>query len=162
MGYKGRRVLSCACLLGLALPAPAFSGGIAISDAFARASIPPVTTGVVYLRITNSGAADKLRSAFTPAAERAQLHGHRVHDGVMSMVDVGCLAIPAGGTVTFAPGGLHVMLLGVKSPLVEGAEITLTLRFDAAGDVEVRVPVRGIAAGSDAVSEPTPEADICD
>jgi hypothetical protein len=45
---------------------------------------------------------------------------------------------------------------------VEGAEITLTLRFDAAGDVEVRVPVRGIAAGSDAVSEPTPEADICD
>jgi copper(I)-binding protein len=150
------------CLLGLARTVSAGGGDIAISDAFARATIPPVTTGAVYLRIDNSGDADKLRGVFTPAAERAQLHNHRMSDGVMSMAEVPCIGIPAGGTVRLAPGGLHVMLLGVKSPLTEGDEITLTLRFDAAGDVEVRVPVRGIAAGADQGGEPVHAPEICD
>ncbi len=133
-----------------------------MSDAYARATIAAVKTGAVYLRITNAGEADKLRGATTAAADRAELHLHKTDNGVMSMVEVKCIGIPAGGTVTFAPGSLHVMLFGVRSPLIEGEAITLTLAFDKAGEVQVNVPVRGIAAGSGGNGDHAHGLEICD
>jgi copper(I)-binding protein len=141
---------------------PVHAGGLAVSDAYARATIAAAKTGAIYLRIVNSGEADRLRAAATPAAERAELHLHKNENGVMSMAPVGCLGIPADGTVTFAPGSLHVMLFGLKSPLVEGSEIALTLTFDKAGEVNVKVPVRGIAAGAGAGGEHGHDLETCD
>jgi hypothetical protein len=80
----------------------------------------------------------------------------------MSMAEVKCLWIPAGETVTFAPGLLHVMLFGVRSPLIEGNEIALKLVFDNAGEVNVKVPVRSIAAGSGAGNGHSHGLKICD
>ncbi len=51
------------------------------------------------------------------------------------------LAVPAGGTLVMEPGGLHVMCIGLRSPLVEGEEIPITFEFESAGTVEVTVTV---------------------
>ena len=63
----------------------------------------------------------------------------------MKMREVPPIAIAPGETVKLAPGGLHIMLLGLKQPLEKGARIPMTLRFEKAGSVEVQIAVE--AAG---------------
>jgi periplasmic copper chaperone A len=58
------------------------------------------------------------------------------------MRQVSAVSCPAGATVKVEPGGLHVMLLGLKHPLIEGTRFELTLRFRDAGAVVLQVPVR--------------------
>jgi copper(I)-binding protein len=58
------------------------------------------------------------------------------------------LAIPAHGDVKLAPGGYHIMLTGLKHPLVKGETAKLTLTFEHAGAVAVDFPVVGIGAAS--------------
>jgi copper(I)-binding protein len=60
----------------------------------------------------------------------------------MQMRQVLSVACPAGATVKIQPGGLHIMLLGLKQPLVEGARLDLTLRFRDAGSLSLQVPVQ--------------------
>jgi copper(I)-binding protein len=62
--------------------------------------------------------------------------------GMMAMRPVDKIAIPAGKTVSLAPGGYHVMLLQLKNPLTTGQKFTLTLTFEKAGKVDVPVEVR--------------------
>jgi copper(I)-binding protein len=52
------------------------------------------------------------------------------------------IEVPAGGSVSFAPGGLHVMLLDLKAPLAAGGVFTVTLHLARAGDLDLPVPVR--------------------
>jgi copper(I)-binding protein len=68
-------------------------------------------------------------------------------DGVMTMrpVDEG-LAIDPGKTVTLAPGGYHLMLLGLKKPLREGDKVAITLKFERAGVVGIALNVEGVGA----------------
>jgi len=63
---------------------------------------------------------------------------------VMRMRRVEELLVPAGGEVGLLPGGLHLMLLDLREPLVPGDTLSLTLEFERAGPVDVRVPVRGV------------------
>ena len=58
------------------------------------------------------------------------------------------LEIPAGATVALAPGGYHIMFMGLNQAFVEGESITITLVFEKAGSVEVELPVLGTAADS--------------
>jgi copper(I)-binding protein len=92
-----------------------------------------------YLSVINRGRrADRLLSAASPRAGRVELHTH-VRDGaMMRMRQVqGGVAIPAGQTVRFQPGGLHLMFFDVAGPIVEGDAVPATLRFERAGAVEV-------------------------
>ncbi len=69
----------------------------------------------------------------------------RLVDGVMKMQPLKFLELPAGSPVILAPGGLHLMLLGLRSPLVAGGEIALDLEFEAKGKrwkQHLRVPIR--------------------
>jgi copper(I)-binding protein len=94
-------------------------------------------------------------------AGRAELHLHAAKNDIMTMENITCLTVPAGGEVEFAPGGLHVMLLGLASPLKEGDMFSLHLTFDNAGVVAVDVPVKEVAAGS-AHSHAMPSLRFCD
>ncbi len=66
------------------------------------------------------------------------------HDmgGAMTMHPVDAVHVPAGGTVSFQPGGYHVMLMGLVSPLQMSETFELTLVFEHAGAVVVTVEVR--------------------
>jgi copper(I)-binding protein len=54
--------------------------------------------------------------------------------------------IPAGGSVAFAPGGLHVMLMDLQRPMVEGESFTMTLMLEDGGEIPVEVPILGVTA----------------
>jgi hypothetical protein len=77
----------------------------------------------------------------TAAAARVEVHEMRMEGDVMRMREIGSLELPAGKTVTLAPGGLHLMLMDLKSPLKVGEKIPVKLRFERAGEVEVLLQV---------------------
>jgi len=96
-----------------------------------------------YLGIVNTGStAERLLGVETGIAKRAMLHTtEHAADGVARMVHLDAIDIPAGGTVTLAPGGLHIMLMGLTGPVTEGEMIPATLIFETAGRVEVEFSV---------------------
>jgi copper(I)-binding protein len=63
----------------------------------------------------------------------------------MRMRQVSSIDVPAGGTVSLQPGGLHIMLIDLKEPLRQGETFPLTLTFAKAGKVAVDVPVKSPA-----------------
>ena len=117
---------------------------IKIEDAWARPSAGADMNGAIYFRIVNDGKeADKLISADTPSAQAAEVHESMADDnGVMSMKPRENVEVSAGGEVEFKPGGLHIMLVDLKQPLAVGDEVSLTLRFEKAGEIVLNVKVR--------------------
>jgi copper(I)-binding protein len=137
----------------VAISEMARAGSLRIEGAYARATIGMAKTGAVYLTVVNDGSSpEKLRGATTAVAEHAQLHLHAMKGDVMTMVPVECLVIPAGGRIAMAPGGLHIMLTGLASPLKEGQQFPLRLSFDGAGESVVEVAVKGPGAGNPSLS----------
>lgn len=121
-------------------------GALEIGHPWSRATPGNAPTGAGYLTVTNKGgSADRLIAAETPAADKTELHLMQVKDGVMTMREVdGGIEIPPGETVTLAPGGLHIMMMGLKDKLVEGAKVPLKLTFEKAGSVDVELKVEAI------------------
>lgn len=124
-------------------------GEVAVATPWARATIGGGTTGAVFLTLHNRGAApDRLVAASTPIARRAALHHHEIDAGVMKMRPVAAIFIAPGSTMALAPGGLHIMLTGLRYRLSEGSSFPLTLTFEVAGSATIRVDVRSATARS--------------
>lgn len=117
--------LTLAAILALA-PAVRASD-IMVMGAFARASaVSSATAGTAYLTLINHGAeSDRLLSITTEAAAKAELHRSTNEDGIAKMQSVENLDLPAGAAVELKPGGLHVMMTGLKAPLAEGVSFML-------------------------------------
>src|SRR5262249_42973714 len=106
--------------LALAEPALAQESPIHVADAKARPTAPG-GTGVVYMIVMNHGTADDdLTGLSTPVADKAEMHRSMDMNGMSHMEAVADLPIKANGAISFAPGGLHVMLTGLKQPLKLG------------------------------------------
>ena len=119
------------------------TGSLLIRQPWARASIGLAKAGAAYVSVENRGAAaDRLLGVETPVARRASLHTHKVVDGVARMRPAGPLDVAPGAVAVMEPGGLHVMLMGLTAPLMEGERFIMTLTFERAGEVEVVVEVR--------------------
>jgi copper(I)-binding protein len=123
---------------------------VRVEQAWARASAGKATTGAAYVTLVGGMQPDRLLGITTDAAKNAELHESFTDNGVMKMRPAPGFAIPAGKTVTLAPGGYHVMLLGLQRPLVAGEHFPLTFRFEHAGPVTVDVEVRAIGKGAPA------------
>lgn len=101
------------------------------------------SAGAAYLTIVNAGGApDALVSARSDVCERVEIHTASMEGGVMRMSPLPRLEIPAGGRVELRPGGLHLMLMGLKQDLRPGERFSLTLVFQRSGAVQVEVEVR--------------------
>jgi len=138
-----RLLLIPAILLSLASAAWAGSETIHIVDANARPTPPGVTAGVVYLVLMNHGAEDDtLTGISTPVAAMAELHRSVTENGIAKMPPVTGFVIKSNDGVTFKPGGLHIMLMGLKQPLKLGQTFPVTLTFAKAGPVEITVTVQ--------------------
>ena len=117
-------------------------GALTIAHAWSRPGFPN-RPAAAYMAISNTGSsADRLLSAASPAFEMIELHTVEMADGVMAMKMVEAIAVPGGETVDLAPGGFHLMLFGARTPFREGERFPVTLTFETAGTVEVRVRVR--------------------
>ncbi|MBO3274909.1 copper chaperone PCu(A)C [Pseudomonas schmalbachii] len=105
--------------------------------------------GAAYFVVHNNGKeADRLLGADTERAASAEIHEHVHKDGMMKMQKVEGVDIPAGGTLTFAPGGYHLMLFGLKKPLAAEERFPVILHFQKAGDVKVEILVQKEAPAS--------------
>ena len=133
-------------VLSLATAAHGADSSIQVTHAWARPTPPSATTGAVYLTIINKGAADDaLVGISTPAADKAALHATSNENGIMKMSTVGEEPVKAAGKLEIKPGGLHIMLTGLKQPLKAGDTFSLTLTFRNAGLVETSVAVEAKA-----------------
>ncbi len=135
-------------VLGLVGAAPTVSAqgtGLQVENAWARATPGKSDIGVAYATI-RSPVGDRLVAASTPVANKAELHTMTMTNGVMKMRPVAAIDIPAGKPVSLAPGGLHIMLMGLKEPLKAGEKFPLTLDFAKAGKRTVDVAVDKVGA----------------
>jgi periplasmic copper chaperone A len=147
------RALLTSCLL-LALVGTAAAaetarvGTVTMHDAWARASLGTTGSSAVYMTLEIEGEeADRLVAVATPVAERAELHGHVMDQGVARMRPLSAVEVAPGAPTVLQPGGLHVMLTGLKEELAEGGTLPLSVTFEKAGSAEIEVPILGIAAG---------------
>jgi periplasmic copper chaperone A len=118
---------------------------ISVQHVWSRAALAG-HTGVVYLTISDSGAPDTLTGVSSPAAPQAQLHESYNDNGVMKMRAVTSLPVAPGKPVTLAPGGYHIMLVGLKHALKAGETFPVTLHFAKAGDITVMATVEKAGA----------------
>jgi copper(I)-binding protein len=124
----------------LASPALAREGALAVSGAWSRPAAAGAT-GAGFLTIVNHGKADALVAVESPAAARVEMHTSSMAGGVMRMAREPRVPIPAGGRVSFAPGGRHLMLVGLKRALHTGDKVPATLRFASGSTVKVSFEV---------------------
>ena len=135
--------------LAAALGAPATAqhymlGDLSIHGPWSRELPPVAPNGAAYFRVENGASeAEHIVSVSSPVADRAELHAHEMDGGVMKMRHVKVVQVPAQGMVSLEPGGLHVMLVGLKQPLVDGESFPLTVEFERAGTIEVTVEITG-------------------
>lgn len=123
------------------------AAGVQVREAFATVTMPGAPTGAAYMQVFNPGPKEVvLMSATSPVAERVQFHSMSMDGNIMRMREVtGGIPVPPGGTVSFAPGGMHIMLVGLKNQLVAGSSVPMTLSFTGAPEMTVQLPVH--AAG---------------
>ncbi len=146
-------ILSAAIAL-FGLPAAAHDytlGTLKIGHPWSRATPPSAPSAGGFLTVTNTGTtADRLISASSPAAGQVQIHEMKMDGTVMRMRELEKgLEIPPGATVALAPGGFHLMLMELKSPLKEATRVPVTLVFEKAGKIDVELAVVALGASPD-------------
>tara|TARA_R110002126_G_C10308751_1_gene487805 strand:+ start:259 stop:780 length:522 start_codon:yes stop_codon:yes gene_type:complete len=137
---KNLTAVAVATLLSTA----AFADGILVQDPYVRVSRPNAPTAAAFMTLVNeSDSDDRLIEARSEIAKKVELHTHvDLGDGVMAMTQIeGGIPLAAGHTHALARGGDHVMMMGLNQPLAQGDEVTVTLVFEKAGEVEVTIPV---------------------
>ncbi|MEH2527431.1 MULTISPECIES: copper chaperone PCu(A)C [unclassified Bradyrhizobium] len=152
---------ACAALFAL-LGAPAHAqevkaGDLVITQPWSRATPGGAKIAGGFLTIENKGAAlDRLISGAGDIAGKVEIHEMAMNNGVMTMrpLDKG-LVIEPGKTVKLAPGGYHLMLMDLKTPLKQGDKVPLTLEFEKAGKVTLSLDVQGVGAQAPAGGAPS-------
>jgi copper(I)-binding protein len=126
---------------------------VTVSEARVQPMPPGAPASAAYLTLENTGAAPlRLVRALSPAAVSVELHENIEQNGMMMMRPLsGPLEIAPGATLRLAPGGMHIMLIGIRSPLAEGDKVPLSLLFEdgsVAQAVASVAPPPSAAAGS--------------
>ncbi|MGB0411461.1 MAG: copper chaperone PCu(A)C [Pikeienuella sp.] len=120
----------------------AWAADLMPKDPYAFATTASAKAGGAYISVLNHGDADRLLDAASNVAKRVEIHEHRHVEGVMKMRQVKAgIEVPKHGEMVMAPGGYHVMLMGLHAPLVEGETFDVTLIFEKAGEMTVSVPI---------------------
>jgi copper(I)-binding protein len=159
MGCRWYSTILCILILSACIGTP--SGAmIEVQDAWARAVTgvenmgessqssdqkqPSMgMNGAVYMVLRNNGdAEDKLLYIKGDIAQSIELHISEMKDGIMSMHPVDGVEVPPKEQVEFKPGGLHVMLIGLRRDLNPGDQINLVLVFEKNGEIPITVEVR--------------------
>lgn len=133
-----------------AAPAATEADSITITDTWVKSADEGMSAA--FGELTNSGDADvTIVSATSPASTMLELHETVENDSgemIMRPKDGG-FVIPAGGVLSLAPGGNHIMLMGLVEPLVAGAEATFTLTFSDGSTATFTAPVKDYSGANE-------------
>ncbi|RTM14179.1 MAG: copper chaperone PCu(A)C [Bradyrhizobiaceae bacterium] len=150
MRYSANAIVAVFLVLALGVEVHAqtsAAGGVVIEQPWARATPGGAKTGAAYMTVKNSGVSpDRLVSATTSVADKVQFHEERGENGVSRMQEVASVNAEPGAQIVFKPGGMHMMMVGLKQPLKEGQTFQMTLQFEKAGSIAVAVPVGKVGA----------------
>lgn len=123
--------------------------GVAATGGWARAAPAQRPMSAAYVTLCNAGPGeDALIGATSPGVATIEIHETRSAQGVSGMHHEKEIVLPAGEAVTLAPGGRHLMLIGLLGPLDVGATMPITMQFRSGATVTVDLPVRDAAEGS--------------
>lgn len=133
------------CFLVAAFGDEAFSTEqqrLAVEDAWAPPSLDGASVGTAFVTIANHGDKDlTIHSLSSPVATTVELHTHVMENGKMQMRRVEPMEIPAHGTLSMKPGGLHLMLIGLRRPITDSETITVTLKLTDGYSQSIAFPV---------------------
>lgn len=123
-------------------PALAHAGDIRVEAPVMRASIGRSPATAAYMTLVNTGAtADRLVSARCDCAGMVMVHKTEIANG-MAMMGEAAVVVPAHGSSAFHPGGLHLMLMRLNKPLLDGAEQPVVLVFEHAGELKIAFKIK--------------------
>lgn len=132
---------------GSMLAVTAAAQSVEVKDAWVRGTVSAQKATGAFMDLTGKSAA-RLVAAESPVAGTVEIHNMTMEKGVMKMFPVDGIDVPAGKTVKLAPGGYHVMLIGLKQQMKPGERVPLKLTFELADKkreaVNLSVEVRDI------------------
>lgn len=121
------------------------SAGVTIREAWVRPTVAGQKATGVFMKITARDAS-QLIGLSSPVAGVAEIHEMRMENDIMKMASVPSLNLPAGKTVELKPGGFHLMLMDLKSPIANNSKIPLVLHFRDAKGVKSQAEITVDAA----------------
>jgi copper(I)-binding protein len=129
-------VLLCSLITGV------LYAKIVVTDATVRLLPPGVTNTAAYFSVKNSSDTSQiLVGASADFATKAEIHNHILVDDMMRMQQQSEVVIQPGESVHFSPGGLHIMLFGLKQPLSEGQSVSISLQTKAGESIIITANV---------------------
>lgn len=120
--------------------APAFAE-VAVHDPESFETAPGMKVGAALMGL-RSDTNDRLVGAASTVSERVEIHTMKEENGVMKMRKIDGVDLPADQVIALEATGNHLMLMNLKEPLKAGGEIEITLQFEKAGPMTVKVPVK--------------------
>jgi copper(I)-binding protein len=144
------RSLLAACATSIVLPA--FAADLEVKTPWARSTVQGQPATGAFMELTSKNGVVVV-GASSPVAGTVEVHQMKMDNGVMKMSALRQLEVPAGGSVSLAPGGYHVMLMDLKQQLKPGDTVPLTLKVKGKNGkqekVEVKAEVRDMTASAD-------------
>ena len=145
---RSLRSVLLASSIAIAMPALA---DVSVTGAWVRGTVTGQKTTGAFMQLS-SPIDTALIAVTSPVAKLAEVHEMKMEGGMMKMKAVDKVAIPAGKPVELKPGGYHVMLVDLVTPLKEGDSVPLKLTFEDKGGkkqtVEVKAVVRPLTAAA--------------
>jgi len=127
--------------------AAAPTADVQVTNAYIRTMPPGRTTTAGFLTIANnSDQSCELTGAMSTLSNRLEFHEHQHIQGMMKMRPVATVVVPAGETVVFEPGGLHIMLFNIDTELAAGEVTQMQLITDQCGSISFDAKVRSLLA----------------
>jgi copper(I)-binding protein len=115
---------------------------VIVTDATVRLLPPGVPNTAAYFSIQNrSDTSQILVGASADFATKAEIHNHILVNDMMSMQQQSEVIIQPGESIQFSPGGLHIMLFGLKQPLREGQSVAFSLQTKEGGSISITAKV---------------------
>lgn len=122
---------------------------VVLVDGYVRAMPATVPNSAAYITIENHGAATRLVAVDAPFATEAQLHTLIEENGMIKMRQVEGFDIDSHGSLVLSESGNHIMLMGLKQPLVIDSSVKLLLKFANGSEQEISLPVKKQVEQSD-------------
>jgi copper(I)-binding protein len=119
--------------------------GLEVEDAWIRLAPVPSNPSAAYFTIRGGATEEQLTGVTSPQAARAEMHETMSGDhGMATMAPIKQVAVPAGGTLVFAPSGRHVMLFGLDPAATAGREVRLDFAFADGRTLSAKARVRAM------------------
>ncbi|UUX95990.1 copper chaperone PCu(A)C [Aquabacterium sp. J223] len=147
------RAALAALVLAAAGGVAAQSSAVSAERGWTRPTVAGQPAAGGYLVLQNKGGADRVVAASSPVAQRVELHTMTLDNDIMRMRQLDAIDLPAGQTVELRPGGLHLMVFGLKAPLKTGERLPLVLTLEKGGELRTELAVRPTPPGGPAPAE---------